>query len=221
MSAPATAPASAPDDTAPGTCQKPPARHGPPYNPGMRSALHDMLAPAALERLTLLINHLLGREPVAMERLRPHAGRVLVLHAEGWPALLPPWPALAFRVTPAGLMEWCGMQFDAPPDLEVRVDASNPALLVVGALTGQRPKVRVQADARLAGDVNWLIENLRWDLADDVQRLLGPGPAQLMAQALPAIRSALSQLAPLASGLASRAAAAFGAAGGGSAPRYP
>jgi ubiquinone biosynthesis protein UbiJ len=48
----------------------------------MRPALHEMLAPAAIERLTLLINHVLGREPVAMERLKPHAGRVLLLQAE-------------------------------------------------------------------------------------------------------------------------------------------
>ena len=44
----------------------------------MRPALYEMLAPAAIERLTLLINHVLGREPVAMERLKPHAGRVLL-----------------------------------------------------------------------------------------------------------------------------------------------
>jgi len=196
----------------------------------MRPALYEMLAPAAVERLTLLINHVLGREPVAMERLKPHAGRVLLLQAEGWPALLPPWPTLAFRVTPAGLVEWCGQEAPAQPDLQVRLDASNPAQLVLGALTGRQPAVHVEGDARLAGDVNWLIENLRWDLADDLQRLLGPGPAQLLAQAGPAIQQALAQLAPLATGLVSRCASAFGmgapgrgdgssAAGGFSAPR--
>lgn len=176
----------------------------------MRHALHDMLAPAAIERLTLLMNHVLGREPVAVARLRPHAGRVLRLHAQGWPALLPTWPALAFRVTPAGLLEWCGLHSDTAADLEVRVDASNPAGLLLDALAGRQPDVHVQGDARLAGDVNWLLENLRWDLADDVQRLLGPGPAQLLAQAGPAIRSALAQLSPMAAGLASRCASAFG-----------
>ena len=189
----------------------------------MRPALHEMLAPAAIERLTLLINHVLEREPVAMERLKPHAGRVLLLQAEGWPAILPPWPVLAFRVTPAGLLEWCGQEAPSTPDLQVRLDASNPALLVLGALSGRQPAVHVEGDARLAGDVNWLIENLRWDLADDLQRLLGPGPAQLLAQAGPAIQQALAQLAPLASGLASRCAAVFGggAASGGFAPPRP
>lgn len=188
----------------------------------MRPALHEMLAPAAMERLTLLINHVLGREPAAMERLKPHAGRVLRLHADGWPPLLPPWPTLAFRITPAGLVEWCGQDAPAAPDLQVRLDASNPALLVLGALSGRQPAVHVEGDARLAGDVNWLIENLRWDLADDLQRLLGPGPAQLLAQAGPAVQQALAQLAPLATGLVSRCASAFGmgasggARGGGS-----
>lgn len=186
----------------------------------MRHALNDMLAPVAVERLTLLINHVLGREPVAMERLQPHAGRVFTLQAEGWPALLPSWPALVFRVTPAGLLEWLGQEADTTPDLRVRVEASNPAALAMGWLSGRQPAVHVEGDARLAGDVNWLLENLRWDLADDLQRLLGPVPAQLLAQAGPAIRGALAQLAPLTSGLASRCAAAFGggAAGWGETP---
>ena len=174
-----------------------------------------MLAPAAIERLTLLINHVMGREPVAVERLRPHAGRVLRLHAEGWPAMLPPWPALTFRVTPAGMLEWCGLHGDPQADLEVRVDASNPGRLLIGALAGRQPDVHVQGDARLAGDVNWLLENVRWDLADDLQRLLGPGPAHLLAQAGPAIRHALAQLGPFAAGLANRCASAFGAGGSG------
>ena len=165
-----------------------------------------MLAPAAIERLTLLINHVLGREPVAMERLRPHAGRVVALHADGWPALLPSWPALGFRVTPAGLLEWCGQAAAGT----VRVDASNPAMLMMGALSGRAPAVHVEGDARLAADANWLLENLRWDLADDLHRLLGPGPAQLLAQAGPAVRQALAQWGPQAADLFNRCAAAFG-----------
>jgi ubiquinone biosynthesis protein UbiJ len=176
----------------------------------MRHALHDMLAPAALERLTLLINHVLSREPAAVGRLQPHAGRVVALHAEGWPALLPPWPALVFRVTPAGLLEWCGQEAAVPPDLQVRIEASNPAGLVMNALAGHAPAVHVEGDARLAADVNWLLEHLRWDVADDVHRLLGPVPAQWLAQAGPAIRQALEKLAPQAAGLAQRCAAVFG-----------
>ncbi|MEI6027451.1 MAG: hypothetical protein WCT47_12260 [Betaproteobacteria bacterium] len=194
----------------------------------MRNPLPDMFVPAAIERLTLLINHVLGREPVAMERLRPHAGRVVALQAEGWPAVLPPWPALVFRVTPAGLLEWCGQEVTGTaPDLQVRVDASNPGRLVMSALSGRAPAVHVEGDARLAADANWLLENLRWDLADDLHRLLGPGPAQLLAQVGPAIRQALAQWGPKAADLFNRCAAAFGGSpsgagdGSGFAPSRP
>jgi ubiquinone biosynthesis protein UbiJ len=180
----------------------------------MKHALNDMLAPAAVERLTLLINHVLGREPAAMQRLQPHAGSVVALDVQDWPAVLPPWPALVFRITPAGLLEWCRQASHAAPDLQVRVQASNPALLVLGALSGQAPAVHVEGDARLAAEASWLLEHLRWDLADDLHRLLGPGPAQLLSRLGPALAQALARLAPQAVELLSRCAAAFGGAAG-------
>lgn len=144
-----------------------------------------MLAPALAERLTLVINHVLAGEPVATERLRPHAGRTLALTLAGWPRLLPPPPALAWRVTPAGLLDWCGTQ-GVPgvdgPDLAVQIDASNPALLFARMLVGEAPQVQVEGDAQLAGDVNWLLLNVRWDVAADLERLFGPVVAQQLHQ---------------------------------------
>jgi len=35
----------------------------------------------------------------------------------------------------------------------------------------------VSGDAALAGDVHWLIENLRWDIEDDLSRLIDPALA--------------------------------------------
>jgi ubiquinone biosynthesis accessory factor UbiJ len=148
----------------------------------MFSALNDLLAPAAMDRLVLVVNHVLGREPAAMERLRVHAGRSVLVVPERWPALLPALPPLAFRITPAGLFEWSGLTGVDSPDLTVQVDASNPALLVVSALSGETPPVRIDGDAQLATDVNWLLVNLRWDVTDDLERLFGPGPAQTLRQ---------------------------------------
>jgi ubiquinone biosynthesis accessory factor UbiJ len=148
----------------------------------MISALNDLLAPAAMDRLLLVVNHVLGREPAAMDRLRVHAGRSILVMPERWPALLPALPALGFRITPAGLLEWCGLTGVDSPDLLVRLDASNPALLVVGALTGETPPVRIDGDAQLATDVNWLLVNLRWDVTDDLERLFGAGPARMLQQ---------------------------------------
>lgn len=140
----------------------------------MLQTLNSLLAPAVMERLTLVINHVLGAEPAATERLRAHAGRTLAFTLAGWPALLPPPPPCAFRVTPAGLLEWSGLAPAGTADLAVRIDAANPALLFAKTVAGETPTVEIDGDAALAGDVNWLIQNLRWDVAADLERLFPP-----------------------------------------------
>jgi len=163
--------------------------------------LQATFAPAMMERLTLLANHVLHGEASATERLRAHAGRSIAFELRQWPALMPPPPPLVFRITPAGLLEWCG---DAPPsqiDLRAGVDASNPALLLMQGLAGERPRVDVQGDAALATDVNWLVENLRWDIEDDLERAFGAVPAREIARVATlfakGLRSALNGLAGL------------------------
>ncbi|MDE2081929.1 MAG: hypothetical protein KGI90_11290 [Burkholderiales bacterium] len=146
----------------------------------MLHSLQALLEPALAERLTLVLNHVLAAEPVAAERLRAHAGRGVGLSLQGWPALLPPPPRLAWRVTPAGLLEWCGRDETAPRDLAVTLDAANPAALLARMLAGETPAVQIEGDAQLAGDVNWLLQNLRWDVAADLERVFGPTAADLL-----------------------------------------
>jgi ubiquinone biosynthesis protein UbiJ len=140
----------------------------------MLHTLHSMLAPAVMERVVLVLNHVLAAEPAATARLAAHAGRVIDVKLEGWPSLLPPAPALAFAVTPAGLLDWLGLEAPASSDLRVFVEASNPAALVARALAGEPPEVTVEGDAALAGEVHWLIQNVRWDVEADLERVLGP-----------------------------------------------
>lgn len=149
--------------------------------------LHSLTAAlnlAVMERATLWLNHILAGEAVATQRLRPHAGRSIRLRFEGWPALLPPPPLATFRITPAGLLEWCGDEAAeaATAELIVSVDASNPALAFAQALTGERPKVEVSGDAAFAADLNWLVDNLRWDYEDDLARVIGAAPARELAR---------------------------------------
>ena len=164
---------------------------GAAYNRAMLHSLHDMLAPAVAERLTLVINHVLGGEPVATERLRPHAGRTLAL-------------------TLAGLLDWCGLHGVDGPDLAVQVDASNPALLLARMVGGEAPAVQIDGDAQLAGDVNWLLLNLRWDVAADLERLFGPVVAQQLHQVgrtlAAGMRTAIRTAAEIAERLRSRRA---------------
>lgn len=134
------------------------------------------MAPAVQDRITLLLNHVMSREPIVMTRLAPHTGKTVRLHLSGWPRLLPTAPDLRLRITPAGLLERLG-DGDNPeqePDLKIELDASNPAAAALAALAGERPDVRVQGDAQLAGEINWLIDHLRWDIEDDLAAITGP-----------------------------------------------
>ena len=170
----------------------------------MLHSLQALLAPALLERLTLVINHVLAAETVATDKLRPHAGRTVSLTLNQWPALLPAPPPLAWRVTPAGLLEWCGLHGAAPADLAVQVDAANPALLMARALGGTPPAVQIDGDAQLAADVNWLLQNLRWDVAAELERFFGPVVAQQVHQMGSMLAGALRTGLKSAAGLGGR-----------------
>ena len=168
----------------------------------MLDSFNSLLSGAAVERATLVINHVLAGEPMAMQRLKPHVGRCVQFQFDGWPSVLPPLPSIAFRVTPASLLEWCGPEPMFEADLRVSIDASNPALAMVQAMTGERPKVEVAGDAAFATDLNWLFDNLRWDIQDDLARIVGQGPARELARLgggiAHALRSSVQMLGALA-----------------------
>lgn len=140
----------------------------------MLQNLQGLLVPAVVERLVLVINHVLASEPVAMQRLVPHQGRVIALELMHWPTWLPEAPVLKFRVTPAGLLEWCGLDDTLPATLSVQLEASNPPLLFARSLAGETPPLTIAGDAALATDIQWLVDNLRWDVEADLERFFGP-----------------------------------------------
>jgi ubiquinone biosynthesis protein UbiJ len=51
--------------------------------------------------------------------------------------------------------------------------------------------VAIDGDAQLAGDVNWLMQNLRWDVAADLERFFGPVAAQQLHRLGSAVAHAL------------------------------
>lgn len=143
----------------------------------MLESLQTLVENALMERLTLVANHVISAEPAAVDKLLRHAGKSVRVEFTGWPSLLPPLPTLAFRITPAGLLEWLADADSTAADLRIDVDASNPALSLVHLLTGAKPAVNVTGDAAFAADVDWLIANLRWDIEDDLAQVVGAAPA--------------------------------------------
>jgi len=165
----------------------------------MLQSVRSLVVPAALQRLTLLVNHVLSSEPAAVQRLLPHDGKRLSVELLDWPSLLLPPPLAVFQVTPAGLLEWCGegdAAAAAPADLQLRIAAANPALLLARLVAGTRPEVTVQGDAQFAADVNWLADNLRWDLEADLARVVGVLPARQLASLGAALAAGLRRWVP-------------------------
>jgi len=161
----------------------------------MLQNLQGLLVPAVVERLVLVVNHVLAAEPVAMQRLAPHHGRVIALEWMQWPSWLPTAPVLRFRVTPPGLLEWCGLDDPAPATLAVQIDASSPALLFARSLAGEPPPLTISGDAALATDIRWLVDNLRWDVEADLERYFGPVVARQLGRLGSALAAALRGLA--------------------------
>ena len=107
------------------------------------------------------------------------------------------------QATPAGLLERC--QFEGF-DLRLTVTDESPLDVLTALARGDKPRVRIEGDVQLAAEVNWLIDNVRWDAEEDLARLVGDAPAHTLAQlgrqALAAIRSFVASKAPAAAGSA-------------------
>jgi ubiquinone biosynthesis accessory factor UbiJ len=166
------------------------------------TTLSTLVLPAATARFVLLANHVLTAAPVAPERLKAHVGRVLRIEVEGWSLPLPPPPPLALRITPAGLLEAveAAEALDGRADLRLRVDATDPLAAARRVATGQLPTVHIEGDVSLAADVNWVIANVRWDIAADLERVFGPAVADGLSRLG---GSALNTLRAVAQGAAS------------------
>ena len=128
----------------------------------------------AQRRCVLLVNHVLMQEPQAMQRLVRQKGRVIFAQ----------WREFSFKVvvTPAGLFDLAEPQMAV--DLTVLLNEDSPIRLAQALLKGEKPTVRIEGDVQLAAELNWLADNVRWDLEEDLARVLGDAPAHWLMQAV-------------------------------------
>lgn len=158
----------------------------------MMSAFAQSLDATVVPRVVLFLNHVLSSEPLAAQRLRAHAGKCIRLQLRDVPALLSWLPAgLTLAITPAGLLDEAPGRDAGAADLVATIDMSNPAQWLADAAAGRRPRVEVAGEAAFAADVSWLADHLRWDVQDDLARLVGDGPAVHITQAGAALLSGL------------------------------
>ena len=132
-------------------------------------------------RLIGLLNHVLMQEPQAANRIARQRGRVIQIR----------WRNLDLQIvaTAAGLVELA--EADALPDLSLEIAQESPAELLTSTLRGEKPAVRIQGDVQLAAELNWLVDHVRWDIEEDLARVLGDVPAHALGQA---VRLALAGL---------------------------
>jgi len=116
------------------------------------------------------LNHLLGAEAWARDKLKPYAGQCVEFRS-------PPLPALRLDILDSGLLR--AAVEDAVPTLVVSI---GPAALPA-ALRGEDALMReigIEGNADLAGTVQYLFRHLRWDLAEDLSKVFGDVLAQRM-----------------------------------------
>lgn len=142
----------------------------------------DWVKDELLNRLMLLLNHVLASEPQAMARLARQKGQRIDMV----------WRGTALQLTPtaAGLLERGTFE---EFDLRLSVLDESIGSLVSTVMQGDKPRVRIEGDVQLAAEINWLIDNVRWDVQEDLSRLLGDAPAHLVSQSARQLMSAVKQ----------------------------
>ena len=133
----------------------------------------DWLVREVQQRLVLMLNHVLQQEPEAQERIRRHKGSVV----------LTKWRDFEIHLvaTPAGLLDLADT--GARPDLVLTLTQSSPLDLARATARGDKPAVRIQGDVQLAAEINWLVDHVRWDIEEDLSRVIGDAPAHAICDA--------------------------------------
>lgn len=116
-----------------------------------------------------------------MQRLVRQSGRVILAQ----------WRSFTFKllVTPAGLFDLAAEE--ATPDLTLVLTEESPYALARHVMQGDKPPVRIEGDVQLAAEVNWLADNLRWDVEEDLSRIVGDAPSHMLMEAGRTIAGAL------------------------------
>ena len=143
----------------------------------------------SINRLVLFLNHVIGTEPEAQNRLQRQKGRCIQLQWQDKVIQLSP--------TPAGLLERVSQQ---KFDLKLSLTDASPLAMASLVLQGEKPGVHIEGDVQLAAEVNWLIDHVRWDVEEDLSKLLGDAAANTLVsmgrQAIQAMQQFIRKPAP-------------------------
>ncbi len=115
---------------------------------------------------TRALNHILKSTPLALERLKPHAGRTVAIRIGPF--------AFAFTIQTTG--EVTAAVAGAANDLDVTISPFLLPRLAAREEAAYR-EIEMKGDMELAQEVSFLARHLRWDVEEDLSRVLGDVPA--------------------------------------------
>ena len=120
------------------------------------------VSPSLDNLFSAALNHLLAHEGWARAKLIAHAGKVAQFHIGA--------ATLKLQVAADGLLD--SAPLDTPAAVTILVRAADLPLIVQ-----HRDRafsyVKVEGDADFAGTISQVAQSLRWELADDLSRLVG------------------------------------------------
>lgn len=116
------------------------------------------------------LNHVLAAHGWARQRLAPFAGATLSIAA-------PPLPAVGLEIRADGLVRAAGPGAVAALEVTVRPGA---LLALPRGLEHALRDVAVSGNEQLAAQVLFLLRHLRWDVEEDLSRVVGDVLAQRM-----------------------------------------
>ena len=118
------------------------------------------------------LNHLLGAEAWARDKLKPYAGQCVEFRS-------PPLPALRLQILDTGMLANAAQ--DAASKLVVTIGPGALPALMQGEDALLR-EIAIEGSADLAGTVQHLFRHLRWDFEEDLSRVFGDVIAHRMVE---------------------------------------
>lgn len=88
-------------------------------------------------------------------------------------------------------------------DLSITITEQSPLALLRAAVRNDKPATRIEGDVQLAAEINWLTDHVRWDVEEDLSRLVGDAAAYRIAstgrQAAQQLKTWAAKMTPPAS----------------------
>jgi ubiquinone biosynthesis accessory factor UbiJ len=139
------------------------------------------LLPNPLDVLPAAINHLLAAEPWARAQLAPHIGKTLNVVVQPF--------TIRLAVAPDGTVVRAAAT--AVADTTITLPYSAMPRFLSGGGDAVMRDVRIDGDAEFAQAVSMLVKNLRWDVEEDLSKVVGDAVSHRVVNAA---RSASSEI---------------------------